>query len=120
MDKDWPEIRTEMELMKQSITDNCQKLDECGKKKARASADYDLKIAITMIGLREGENYTVGTKTIREPPPVTIIEKLARGICSEERFAVDVAEAGYKACITKIEAAKSILNANQSIWRHSE
>jgi len=115
-----PDVRAKMEAMCQSIQSNVLKLERLGLDKAQAIRDYDKKIAIIMLGLREGENYKVGDKQVREPPPVSILEKLAKGLASEEKFKLDLAESAYKSCHTKIEAAKAILNAQQSIWRHSE
>lgn len=115
-----PDVRQKMESMQAVIETYCAKLDELGKKKAETLKAYRKKTAICLIGLREGERYKIGEKQVREPPPVSILKDIVKGITCEEVFERDIAESAYKACITKIEAAKAILNAQQSIWRHSE
>ena len=99
------------------IGEHRRKLESLGKEKARAISNYDKKIAIALIALRDGELYKVGTKTIQQPP-VTIMEKIAKGGCSEERYAMELAEGSYKACISNMTALLAQLNAHQSIFRH--
>lgn len=94
-------------------------IESKGNARAKKISDYDRKMAITLATLREGENYTIGNKQY-QTPPVSIMEKIAKGICAEERREMEVAESGYKAVISNLEALKAQLNGYQSIFRHLE
>ena len=86
-------------------------------RKAKSIAEYDKKLAITMIQLRNGSSVVLEQNHIKDPP-VTIIEKLAKGVCWKERLEMEEAEAEYKSLITNIETTKAQLNGLQSINRH--
>lgn len=88
-----------------------------GEAKAKAISDYDRKLAITLATLRHDESYTLAGKTYNSPP-VSIIEKLAKGICSEEAYKREVAESDYKAVMSNMQALMAQLNAYQSILRY--
>ena len=90
-----------------------------GKEKAEAVKKYDMKLAVALATLREAETYELGGKKYKSPP-VSIAEKIAKGIVSQERYDMEVAEAGYKAAISNIEAMKAQLNAYQSLFRYQE
>lgn len=96
-----------------------REIEDKGKAKAKAISDYDRKIAVTLATLRNTEEYTLAGKTYKTPP-VTIAEKIAKGVCSEERYAMELADSGYKATISNLEALKAQLNGYQSIFRHLE
>ncbi len=96
-----------------------REIEDKGKAKAKSISDYDRKLAITLATLRNSESYQIGDKTYKQPP-VSIMEKIAKGICSDELYAREVAESGYKACISNLEALKAQLNGYQSIFRHLE
>lgn len=94
-----------------------KEIETKGMAKAKAISDYDRKLAVTLATLKDGETYTLGDKTYKQPP-VTIMEKIAKGICANERYELELAESSYKACISNIEALKAQLNGFQSINRH--
>lgn len=96
-----------------------REIESRGQAKAKAVSNYDRKLAITLANLRHTESYELLGKTYKTPP-VTILEKIAKGICFEERLAMEIAESGYKAVISNLEALKAQLNAYQSIFRHLE
>ena len=89
------------------------------EKKATTSADYDKKIAITIMGLQSGKEYELDGEKIQNPT-ATITEKLAKGICWKEKLEMDKAEGLYKSLLSNIEATKAQLNGWQSINRHLE
>ncbi len=94
-----------------------REIEDKGKAKAKTISDYDRKMAITLAELRNSESYKLGDTTYIAPP-VTIMEKIAKGICSIECYEREVAESAYKACISNLEALKAQLNGYQSIFRH--
>lgn len=101
------------------IGEQRRQLKQKGTAKARAISDYDRKMAVTLATLRNTDNYTLAGQTYKTPP-VTILEKIAKGICADECYRREIAESGYKAVITNIQALMAQLNAYQSIYRHLE
>ena len=96
-----------------------REIESKGKAKAKAISDYDRKIAITLAILRNSDSYELAGKTY-QAPPVSIMEKIAKGICAEECYVKEIADSGYKATLSNLEALKAQLNAMQSIYRHLE
>lgn len=106
-------IRLKIEALEQASG----ALDQKGNEKARAIANYDKALAITLIRLRAGHKLTLDNHTIQNPP-ATIMEKIAKGMCVSERMVLEIAESGYKSTISKIRALEAALNGYQSIFRH--
>ena len=75
------------------------------KAKAKTAAEYDRDIAKTIIFLKD------------EGTAVSIIDKMARGRCWEARYAMEEADAMYRATLSEIEVLKAQLNGFQSIFR---
>lgn len=96
-----------------------RKLEAKGKAKAETLSDYDRRIAVAIVSLRDGDDLKLGDRIIK-PLPVSVMEKVAKGICRDDRLAMDMAESAYKACITNIQVLMAQLNAYQSIYRHLE
>ena len=78
------------------------------KEKAEAIAEYDKKMAKTIIQMKN------------EGMPITLIERIAKGICWKEKLAKELAEAEYKNATVKMEAVMAELNGYQSINRYLE
>lgn len=89
-------------------------LKKRSEKKAETSANYDKAVAIVLIGLRNGKPYEMNGVSIADPP-ATIMDKVARGICWQEKLNMDLAEGEYKSLITGIEMIQSQLMGWQSI-----
>ena len=105
-----------MELIKvaQAIQGLIQEIGKCrreieskGKERARAISNYDMRLGIAIVTLKEEGKF-----------PATLIEKIAKKICAKDREDLELAESGYKACISNLEALKAQLNGYQSIYRH--
>ena len=111
------QIATTIQNIVKEIGEYRRMLKESGETLATATRDYDRKMAITLATLGDSETYELAGKTYKSPP-VTIREKIAKGICCEERYKLVLAETGYKACITNINALQAQLNANQSLFRY--
>ena len=94
-----------------------REIEDKGKGKAVAISNYDRKLAVTLAELRNSETYNLAGKDYKVPP-VTIMEKIAKGICSPERYDLELAESSYKAVISNLEALKAQLNGYQSVFRH--
>ena len=80
----------------------------CGELLLRnAISDYDKQLKIAIVVLKEEGKF-----------PATLIEKIAKGVCSDHRLTLELAEVGYKSCISNLEALKAQLNGYQSIYKH--
>ncbi len=112
-------VRSYIEQLISEIGKCRRQIEEKGEIKARAIKTYDMKLAVTMAILREDETYELAGKKYKSPP-VSIMEKIAKGIVAEERYNLEVAEAGYKAAVCNLDAMQSQLNAYQSIYRYQE
>lgn len=78
-----------------------------GNARAKAISNYDKQLKIAIVTLKEAGKF-----------PATLIEKIAKGVCSDHRLTLELAEVGYKACISNLEALKAQLNGYQSIYKH--
>ena len=80
-----------------------------GNTRAKAISNYDKQLKIAIVVLKEEGKF-----------PATLIEKIAKGVCSDHRLTLELAEVGYKACISNLTALMAQLNGYQSIYRHLE
>jgi len=96
-----------------------REIENKGKARAQAISNYDKEMAIAMATLRNDKNFLLYGKQYPQPP-VTLMEKLAKGICSQHRYDMEVAESGYRACISNLNALMAQLNAYQSLYKHLE
>ena len=84
--------------------------------RAEQSALYDKALAKIIIRLKNGDMIEFDGEKIQNPP-ATILEKIAKGICFQERLNADLAEATYKNTLVKIETIQAQLNAYQSLYK---
>jgi len=87
--------------------------------KAETISNYERRLAIVLIRLKNGEPLSLEGNVI-EKPPATTTEKIAKGICWEDKLALETAEAEYKLTLAKMQAIQAELNGYQSIYRHLE
>ena len=92
---------------------------ERGTRKAETASEYDKSMALVLIGLKNGIDFTLDGAVIKNPPASTS-DKIARGICYKEKLDMEVAESEYKTAIVTLHATESQLSAAQSIFRHME
>ena len=112
-------VKNSIEGLIKEIGKTRREIEDKGRDKAVAISDYDRKLAVTLAELRNSETYKLAGKEY-PVPPVTIMEKIAKGICSVERYDLELADSAYKACVSNLEALKAQLNGYQSIYRHLE
>jgi hypothetical protein len=94
-----------------------QELKVKGQKKAEAIADYEKQLAKILIRLRNHDIFTLDGNTIHDPP-VSIMEKVAKGLCWREALDKDVAETRYKSLVKEIDVVLAQMNGLQSINRY--
>ena len=109
------EILTSVKAMQKGRT----LLSSAGETLARAISDYDKQLAVTMIQLRNGVTMNLEGNEI-ENPPTTITEKIAKGICYESKFAVEMAQVSYKVVCLKLDALKVEVSSLQSLLKYFE
>ncbi|NRA91244.1 MAG: hypothetical protein HRU26_00925 [Psychroserpens sp.] len=86
-------------------------------KRAELLSNYDKKMAITLIRLKNGYEFVLdGQKIVN--PPATVMEKIAKGICYQEKLDMEVSDAAYRSLMSNIETTKAQLNGLQSINKH--
>jgi hypothetical protein len=87
------------------------------KQKAENIAEYEKNVAKTLICLKNGIEYELdGNKVCN--PPTTIAEKIARGICWQDKLKAEESESMYKSLIINIETIKAQLNGYQTIIKY--
>jgi len=94
-------------------------LKEYAQNKANTIANYEKAIAKVLIRLKNGDEFTLEGEVIKSPP-ASVMEKIAKGICFNEKLAQELAEAQYKNAIVGMGAIEAELNGYQSIFRHLE
>lgn len=90
-----------------------EKLLDSAKFKAETIGQYDKKLAIVLIKLKNGEQLSLDGNVIKDPP-ATLAVKIANGICWEECIQMELATAEYKVNISKMQAVEAELNGYQS------
>ena len=100
-------VRDIVEKIIKEIGDCRREIEAKGNARANAISNYDKQLKIAIVTLREAGKF-----------PATLIEKIAKGVCSDHRLTLELAEVGYKACISNLEALKAQLNGYQSIYKH--
>ena len=114
---DMLEIKTRIETAIQEIGKYRRQIDELGRKRAEANMAYEMELAKTLFLLGEQETVDFDGQTHKQPP-VSVREKIARGIVANYKYEAELADSNYKACIANLEALKTQLNGFQSINRH--
>ena len=108
----------------QGIVDKIKELDQLGNKmpelaknKTISESNYERSLAKTIVSLKNGGEHELEGEKVKNPP-VTILEKIAKGICWQEKLQMDKDDQLYRICNSRIEITKSQLNAYQSLNRH--
>jgi len=90
---------------------------ERAQRKAKAVANYEKALAITIAKLKANAIDDIyGTKI--DNLPATLIEKVARGLVYSEKLEIEIAESEYKAAIVGMSAIQAELNGLQSVNRY--
>ena len=100
----------ELELLK-------KELPEAIYKQGKSASEYDKQLALIVIRLRNGSEFEFEGHTIKNPP-VSIIERIAKGICYKSALDRDMAEGKLKAIDSAIKTTMAQLNGFQSINRY--
>jgi hypothetical protein len=101
------EIREIIQGIVSEIGDCRRDIEAKGNARAKAISNYDKQMKIAIVTLKDEGKF-----------PVTLIEKIAKGVCNDHREKLELAEVAYKACISNLEALKAQLNGYQSLYKH--
>lgn len=96
-----------------------KKIDEAATKKATTLALCDKHLAVTILTLRNGKELELNGEKVKDPA-ISLIDKIAKGICYEYLLEAELADNMYKAITTKLNVIMAQLNGYQSIFRHLE
>ena len=96
-----------------------QVIQERAENKARKIAHYEKELALTLIKIKEGVEMELEGHKIKALP-VSIMEKIAKGMCWKEKLDMELADAEYRNAIAGMRALEAELNGYQSIYRHLE
>ena len=94
-----------------------KELDECLEPKVVASANYDKELGKVLIQLKNGVGFTLDGNMISSPQ-ATIMDKIAKAVCWNEKLTMEKTETMYRNVQSKIDIVKAQLNAYQSIFRN--
>ena len=111
------EVAKEIESRIKLLGEGRKQILEKARRKSETISNYERKIAIVLIKLKNGEPMGLEGNVV-EKCPASIMEKIARGICWEEKLAMEQADAEYKLTIGKMRSIEAELNGFQSIYRH--
>jgi hypothetical protein len=85
------------------------------------TSEYDKNLAISIIKLRNltsEDEIELEGEVIKGPIPISIIEKLAKGLCYCEKLELDKAQALYKSATSNLNCVLAQLNAYQTLNKH--
>ena len=99
-------IADEIEKKIRELESGRKIIGQRAEKKAEAIANYDKALAIKIITLKN------------EGTPLSIVDKIARGECWQEKLEMEKAEGMYRAAVSGMDSLAAELNGWQSIYRH--
>jgi hypothetical protein len=114
----------ELQRISEEIKKRIEQLDElkadifkASRAKAMSSVEYDRKLAMVMVQLRNGVEFEIDGVKVQDLPS-GLIEKVAKGLCYQEALAAEVGESRYKAVACAISATESQMNGLLNMNRH--
>lgn len=110
-------VSKKMQEKIQQLDNLYKEINLAGEEKAKAVSDYEKHLAKTVIRLRNNDSFNIDGNII-SGPPVSIIDRIAKGLCWQESMNKDLAETKYKCLIKQIDIILAQLNALQSINKY--
>ena len=111
------EIAKRMNHRINALTEAREEIQKLAQAKAQAISAYDKKIAVTIVKLKNGYEMELDGIVVKNPL-TTITEKIAKGICFQEKLDMELAEANYKAILSNMQCLQAELNGYQSINKY--
>jgi len=110
-------ISQQMTKRIKALTDSRSTLKDLAITKANAITEYEKKVAITIIKLRNGMEAELEGEVISNPP-VTVIDKVSKGMCWKEKLAMEQAIAMYHSETICMNALSVEINGFQSLNKY--
>jgi len=104
------EIMTRIRLLDKCI----KELDVRAELRDSLNAKLDKDMAVVVLSLRNGKEFNLDGEVVKDPP-VSVIDRIAKGICWEKSLERDRAESSYSNLLRGIDAVKTQINALQSL-----
>lgn len=92
-------------------------IPKASPEKAITIGNYDKNLAKTMLRLRNDKDMTWEVDKVGGLP-ATLIEKVAKGIVSDDAIKKDLAETNYKSVITCLQVVQTEISALQTIYKY--
>jgi hypothetical protein len=115
------QIKEEIEKKIRALELGRQVVTVRAEAKATAIAKLEKSLAVMVIRLKNlgsDEIVEFEGEEIKGPPPTTLVERIAKGMCWKEKLEAEEAEGRYKAAISGMESLRAELNGLQSINKH--
>lgn len=116
-------IADKIEELALSCNGGPSKIDEyrahaagAGVASEEAEKQYKKKMAVTLMGLKNGKKFELDGEEI-ESPPATIMIKIAEGICAEEGLAMGVSANSWRLSLENLKNIATQITALQSLLR---
>jgi hypothetical protein len=115
-------ISNRIESKEELLIEWRKSLDTYSEEMAKTSAEYDKQVALTIMALRNGRTCQIeddnGEVQKIVDPPVSIIEKVAKGVCWKEKMEMDLANSKYKNAHLKVRSIMAELNSLQTLHKY--
>ncbi len=116
---DFLTIKQEIERQWKLLAEALRDLVPIEQQKANTKGDYEMKLAQTMLRLRNKAAVALNDEPV-EWKSIGCMEKIAKGIIYRESITLDLAESAYKRQILTIGSIRDKISALQSILRYQE
>ena len=87
-----------------------------GAASERDERDYKKKMAITLMGLKNGRKFELDGEEV-ENPPTTIMIKIAEGLCAEEGMKMGVSANSWRLSLENLKNIATQITALQSLLK---
>ena len=84
----------------------------------KAASAYDKQVAVSIVKIKNGVEVQIDPDHTIKNPPASVMERLAKGMCYQEKLTMDTAEQVLKALYTRVRITEAQLNGYQSINRY--
>jgi hypothetical protein len=100
------ESQTQLKVLHDELEEYKSKLNLAAREAANATRDYEKKLALILIQLRNGVEFEYeGEKVV--DPPVSVMERIAKGITADLKANADIQESLFSNLKTKISMTQS-------------
>ena len=118
MTMDIIQVSNEIKKRIKQLEEGRKILKERAEVKAEKIAEYDKIMAITILKLKNGELVKIDDTHVSGTMPVSIIDKVARGVCWKEKLEMEKADGMYRAAVSGISSLETEMSGLQTIFKY--